>query len=304
MLFLDMFARIEIDKKGEIFMKYVDLHVHSTVSDGTFTPAQLVEEAIRCGLSAFALTDHDTTDGIAEAKNAAKEAQKAGTPVEVISGAELSVAYKKRDIHMVGLFLDTENAKLQNALEKAKESRENRNQKMVENLAKGGFDIDMERLIQTFEKDTILTRAHFARYLFQTKQISSVGEAFRYILSEDGPYYVPREYISPEQAIRLIKQAGGIPILAHPLMYHLPDEELDSLIAMLKEMGLEGIEVFYSANMGFDEGILRRYANKYQLVMSGGSDFHGANKPHISLGTGRGNLHIPYSVLENLKQRL
>lgn len=283
-------------------MKYIDLHVHSNVSDGTFTPSQLVNEAIQCGLSAFALTDHDTTDGVAEALNAAKEAKKAGKNIEVVSGTELSVAYKNRDIHMLGLFLDYTNSTLQNALYKAKESRENRNKKMAENLAKAGFDIDIERLRNNFEEGTILTRAHFAQYLFQTKQISSVDAAFRNILNADGPYYVPRKYIEPEDAIHLIKQAGGIPILAHPLIYHLPEKELDALIAMLKEMGLEGIEVFYSANTGFDEGILRRYANKYNLVMSGGSDFHGTNKPLISLGTGKGNLHIPYSVLENLKK--
>ena len=282
-------------------MKYIDLHVHSNVSDGTLSPSQLVEEAAKCGLSAFALTDHDTTDGVKEALSAAQDLKQTGTSIEVISGAELSVAYKNRDIHMLGLFLDYENVTLQQALKKAKESRENRNQKMVDNLAKGGFDIDMERLRNSFEEDTILTRAHFAQYLFQTKQISSVNDAFRNILNADGPYYVPRKYIEPEDAIRLIKQAGGIPILAHPLIYHLPEKELDDLIAMLKEMGLEGIEVFYSSNTGFDEGILRRYANKYHLVMSGGSDFHGTNKPLISLGTGRGNLCVPYSVLDNLK---
>ncbi|MBD5089584.1 MAG: PHP domain-containing protein [Clostridiales bacterium] len=285
-------------------MKYIDLHVHSNISDGTFTPTQLVEEAIQCGLSAFALTDHDTTDGVAEALDAAKEAKKSGKAIEVISGTELSVAYKNRDIHMLGLFLDYENFTLQKALHKAKESRENRNKKMAENLEKAGFDIDIERLSNFFEEGTILTRAHFAQYLFQTKQIVSVNAAFRNILNTDGPYYVPRKYIEPENAIRLIKQAGGIPILAHPLIYHLPEEELDALIARLKEMGLEGIEVFYSANTGFDEGILRQYANKYNLVMSGGSDFHGANKPLISLGTGKGNLHIPYSVLDHLKKRL
>lgn len=286
-------------------MKYIDLHVHSTVSDGTFTPSQLADEAVRCGLSAFALTDHDTTDGISEALAAAQKARKAGMPIEVVTGTEISVAYKNRDIHMLGLFIDFKNPALQNALLKAKESRENRNQQMAENLANGGFDINIESLRNSFEKDTILTRAHFARYLFKTQQVSSVQDAFQNILHTDSPYYVPRKYMEPENAIHLIKQAGGIPILAHPLIYHLPEGELDSLIASLKEMGLEGIEVFYSSNTGFDEGILRRYANRYDLAMSGGSDFHGTNKPLISLGTGRnGNLHIPYSVLENLKERL
>ena len=127
------------------------------------------------------------------------------------------------------------------------------------------------------------------------------GKTSHIYLNSDGPYYVPREYISPENAISLIKRAGGIPVLAHPLVYHIPEAQLDALIQRLKDAGLMGLEVFYSANTGFDEGIVRRYANKYDLVMTGGSDFHGANKPQISMGTGRGNLKIPYSVLEKLK---
>lgn len=283
-------------------MKYIDLHVHSTVSDGTLSPTELVQEAIRCNLSAFALTDHDTTEGVAEALSAAEQAKQNGTPIEVISGCEFSVGYKDRDIHILGLFLDHTNMTLQKELKKAQLSREERNEKMVTNLANGGFDIDIDRLRNSFAEDTILTRAHFAQYLLTTKQISSINDAFRNILNADGPYYVPREYISPKHAIHLIKMAGGIPILAHPLIYHLPEAELDSLISMLKDVGLEGIEVFYSSNTGFDEGILRRYANRYDLLMSGGSDFHGSNKNQISLGTGRGNLHIPYSVLEKLKE--
>ena len=175
---------------------------------------------------------------------------------------------------------------------------------MAQNLANGGLDIDIERLTASFAPGTVLTRAHFAKYLLETKQIKSISEAFEHYLNADGPYYVPREFISPEDAIQLIKQAGGIPVLAHPLIYHLPEEELDALISRLKDAGLQGLEVFYSSNTGFDEGIVRRYTNKYDLVMTGGSDFHGTNKPQISMGTGRGNLKIPYSVLENLKALL
>lgn len=277
-------------------MKYIDLHVHSNVSDGTFTPAQLVEEAQKCNLAAFALTDHDTTDGVREAQEAAN-----GTSVEVLAGVEISAGYKEKDIHILGLMLDPDYEPLQTSLKKAKLSRETRNEQMAENLAKGGLDIDIDRLRASFEPGTVLTRAHFAKYLLETKQISSISEAFEHYLSADGPYYVPRKYISPEDAIALIKRAGGIPVLAHPLIYHLPEEELDALIKRLKEAGLAGLEVFYSSNTGFDEGIARRYANRYDLIMTGGSDFHGANKPQISLGSGRGNLKIPYSVLENLK---
>lgn len=280
-------------------MKYIDLHVHSTVSDGTFTPTELVTEAKRCNLSAFALTDHDTVRGFEEAKKASE-----GSGVEVIPGVEISAAYKKKDIHILGLLIDPNYEPLKRSLDAALLERDQRNAKMAQNLATGGLDIDIKRLTAAFSPDTVLTRAHFAKFLLETKQIKSINEAFEHYLNADGPYYVPREYISPENAIKLIKQAGGIPVLAHPLVYHLPEEELDALIARLKNAGLEGLEVFYSANTGFDEGIVRRYANKYNLIMTGGSDFHGANKPHISMGSGKGNLKIPYSVLENLKAAL
>lgn len=280
-------------------MKYIDLHVHSTVSDGTFTPTELVAEAKRCNLSAFALTDHDTVRGFEEAKKASE-----GSGIEVIPGVEISAAYKKKDIHILGLLINPNYEPLKRSLDAALLERDQRNAKMAQNLAAGGLDIDIERLTAAFSPGTVLTRAHFAKFLLETKQIKSMNEAFEHYLNADGPYYVPREYISPENAIKLIKQAGGIPVLAHPLVYHLPEEELDTLIARLKDAGLEGLEVFYSSNTGFDEGIVRRYANKYHLIMTGGSDFHGANKPHISMGSGKGNLKIPYSVLENLKAAL
>ena len=282
-------------------MKYIDLHVHSNVSDGTLTPSELVDEAIKNNLSAFALTDHDTTKGVSEALEAAKKATLKGTPIEVVPGVEISAAYKNKDIHILGLFLDIEYEPLQIALDQAIQNRDLRNQKMAQNLKNGGLDNDYETLCSHFPPGTVLTRAHFAKYLYETGQVRSMNSAFDIYLNSDGPYYVPREYISPENAISLIKRAGGIPVLAHPLVYHIPEAQLDALIQRLKDAGLMGLEVFYSANTGFDEGIVRRYANKYDLVMTGGSDFHGANKPQISMGTGRGNLKIPYSVLEKLK---
>ena len=282
-------------------MKYIDLHVHSNVSDGTLTPSELVDEAIKNNLSAFALTDHDTTKGVSVALEAAKKATLKGTPIEVVPGVEISAAYKNKDIHILGLFLDIEYEPLQIALDQAIQNRDLRNQKMAQNLKNGGLDIDYETLCSHFPPGTVLTRAHFAKYLYETGQVRSMNSAFDIYLNSDGPYYVPREYISPENAISLIKRAGGIPVLAHPLVYHIPEAQLDALIQRLKDAGLMGLEVFYSANTGFDEGIVRRYANKYDLVMTGGSDFHGANKPQISMGTGRGNLKIPYSVLEKLK---
>ena len=281
-------------------MKYIDLHVHSSVSDGTLSPTELVTKAVNCNLAAFALTDHDTTDGVAEAMEAAKISTEAGQAIEVIPGVEISAEYKTQDIHILGLLIDPNAEPLHTALKQAVLAREKRNEQMAKNLANGGLDIDIQRLRAAYEPDTVLTRAHFAKYLYETKQIASIEEAFKRYLNPDGPFYVPRKYISPKDAITLIRKAGGVPVLAHPLIYHLPEQELDALIKQLKEQGLGGLEVFYSANTGFDEGIIRRYANRYDLIMTGGSDFHGNNKPQIALGSGRGNLKIPYSVLEHL----
>ena len=302
---MNRLTNIEQWYKKEIFkMKYIDLHVHSNISDGTLSPTELVEEACKCKVAAFALTDHDSVNGVEEAIEAAKNLAKQGQNVEVIAGAEISVAYKNKDIHMLGLFLDHHNSTLIDTLQAAKIERDKRNEKMIQNLADAGLDIDIERIYEKEGKETILTRAHIGKFLYETGQVSSVNDAFKKYLSADGPYYVPRKYLSPQKAIYLIKQAGGIPVLAHPLIYGLPEQELDILIGTLKEQGLEGIEVFYSSNTGFDEGIVRRYANRYNLIMTGGSDFHGANKPAISLGSGRGNLRIPYSVLDNIRTHL
>ena len=206
------------------------------------------------------------------------------------------------DIHILGLLIDPDSPALNASLQQALKERDARNEKMANNLAAAGLSISMEDLRAFFPPNTVFTRAHFAKYLLETGQIGSIADAFNKYLHADSPYYVPREYITPEQTIALIKQAGGIPVLAHPLIYRLPEQELDCLIGRLKEAGLQGIEVFYSNNTGFDEGILRRYANKYDLLPTGGSDFHGSNKPQISLGTGRGNLKVPYSVLDKLKE--
>ncbi len=282
-------------------MKYIDLHVHSNASDGTFSPEDLTEEAWKQNLAAFALTDHDTIQGVKRAVKHSEEMSKNGKNIEVIPGVELSLEYKKRDIHMLGFMIDYENAAFAKALDDAQAERSTRNEKMVKNLSNAGIDITMEELL-TLSGDAVITRAHFGKLLLEKKYVKTLSEAFEKYLGEDGPYYVPRKYISPEDGIDLIRSVGGIPVLAHPMVYQLPEEELDALIHRLKNHGLMGIETIYSNNTESDEDMIRRYADKYDLIMTGGSDFHGTNKPLIHLGTGKGNLKIPYSILETLKE--
>lgn len=280
-------------------MKYIDLHVHSTASDGTLTPSEVVDHAIEVGLSAFALTDHDTLHGVAEAKERAAWHKAQGHPIEVYPGVEISAAYKNRDIHILGLLVDETNEILDRALTSFLENRNRRNDKMLEKFAEHGIELSMEDLTED-APGSVITRAHFARALMKKGIVTSVQEAFEKYVGDDGPCYVAREYMSPEQAIRIIKKAGGVPVLAHPLLYKLPHDELYSLVERLKNAGLKGIEVYYSNNRGQDEVNVKALANHFGLVATGGSDFHGAAKPAIELGSGKGNLKIPYSVLENV----
>jgi 3',5'-nucleoside bisphosphate phosphatase len=284
-------------------MKYIDLHVHSNASDGTLTPAEVVSLAASLSLSAIALTDHDTVAGVAEAQAAALVMSDASNPLRIIPGAEISVAYNGRDIHILGLFLDTKNNALIKTLNEAVAKREERNEKMAANLRGAGIDITVDKL-KAAEGEAVLTRAHFAKYMTEHGFTKSNKDAFDRFLNDSSPYYVPRDYLSPEATIDLIHEAGGLAVLAHPLLYKYNLEQLDVLIALLAGFGLDGIEAIYSLNTGFDEGIIRRYANRYNLAITGGSDFHGMNKPDISLGSGKGNLQIPESLLESLEKRL
>lgn len=281
-------------------MKYIDLHVHSICSDGTFTPEELVDLAIANDLVAFALTDHDTVDGVERAINAAKDRH-----IEVIPGVELSCEYiitptRRKEIHILGYRLDWKQKDLCEALVAVANERDERNRKMCENLSAAGYPIDYPSLVKRFG-NTILTRAHFARFLLEKGAIPSIDSAFKKILAQDGPYFVMREYLTPQKAIDLIKKAGGIPVLAHPLIYKMSVTEIRNMIAELKEYGLQGIEAMYSRNHGTDEAFVRKLADEYGLFITGGSDFHGTNKPDIELGRGEGNLRVPVMLLEKLK---
>ncbi|MBR3470837.1 MAG: PHP domain-containing protein [Lachnospiraceae bacterium] len=283
----------------------IDLHVHSTRSDGTYTPTELVEYAIEKGLTAFALTDHDTTDGLDEAisyANALRAEGKADVP-EVIPGIELSTNIEDTEVHVAGLFIDKENPEFQSYLKEFVASRNLRNVKMCAKLTEIGIPITAEELESAFP-NCILTRAHFASWLREHGYVSSNKEAFDRYLGKRCPCYVPREKITPQKAIALILTAGGIPVLAHPILYRLSDARLEALVATLKEAGLVGIEAIYSTYEPSEERQIRRLAKKYDLLLSGGSDFHGTNKPRIDLGVGLGRLYVPDELLDNMKAYL
>lgn len=281
-------------------MQYIDLHVHSCYSDGTMTPKELVDLAIENNLVAMALTDHDTVDGVAEALDAARDRN-----IQVIPGVELSCEHtispsRKKEIHILGYNLDYTRPELVETLSEVAKERDNRNRQMCENLNAAGFPIDYESLTARFE-GTILTRAHFARFLMEKGAIPSIDFAFKKILAQDGPYFVSRKYLTPQSGIELIKKAGGMPVLAHPLLYKMSVSELHQLLTEAKSYGLLGIEAMYSRNRGNDEAFVRKLAQDFGLFITGGTDFHGTNKPDLEIGKGEGNLRVPVMLLENLR---
>lgn len=304
----------------------VDLHVHSTFSDGTFTPSQLVDYAMEKGLTAFALTDHDTTDGLPEALAYAKklrdsrdadtadavsasmdkaqtrdpQSEKRPAVPEIIPGIELSTDENGSEVHVVGLFIDYENREFAEYLNEFLKSRDDRNRKMCGKLREQGFDVTYEAMLKRFP-DSVLTRAHFSRFLLEHGYVKSIKEAFDRYLGDRCPCYVPREKITPVRAVELIRKAQGIPILAHPILYHMSDARLNALVNKLKDAGLMGIEAIYSTYSPAEERQIRRLAKEHQLLISGGSDFHGENKPGLDLGIGYGKLFVPDEILDELK---
>ena len=286
-------------KKMKTDMKFIDLHVHSNKSDGSFSPRELVSYALEKGLSAFALTDHDTIDGIAEVMEASED-----TDVETIPGIELSTVNEGRDVHILGLFIDTGNQDFLSYLEHFQNSRRLRNEKMCRKLSEGlSIDLTFEKLQSAFP-DAVITRSHYARYLKDTGVVKSAAEAFERYIGDHCPYFIPREKVTPEQGIDLIKKAGGIAVLAHPILYRMSSRKLDALTGRLKESGLDGIEAIYTTYSPSEESQIKDLAKKYDLLISGGSDFHGVNKVNTDLATGRGNLFVPYDYLTMMKDYL
>jgi 3',5'-nucleoside bisphosphate phosphatase len=275
-------------------MEYIDLHVHSTASDGTYTPSELVDLAKNKGLVAFALTDHDTVNGLNEAFKQGKKQN-----VKVIPGIEISAQFNNSDIHILGLNMDYENEEFISAVLDCSKSRDIRNDKIIELMKQDGINISKEGLIKQFGEVSI-TRAHFARFLVENGYVPHKDMAFAMYLNKGKKYYIPRQYVTPLKAIDMIKNAKGHPVLAHPLLYKLGKDRLLSLFDYLKSIGMEGIEAIYSLNTPSDDVWLKKMADNYGYFVTGGSDFHGANKPNIDIGTGKGNLKISSDLLSNI----
>lgn len=273
----------------------IDLHTHTTFSDGTYTPTELVNYAQEKGLTTIAITDHDTTEGVAEAIAAPK-----ARPLEVIGGIEISSMFEEKEIHIVGLFIDINNKTLKNEMELLRESREQRNHLMAEKITECGIPLTYQEVLD-FAKGSVITRAHFAGILLKKGYVASVNEAFARFLGDNCPCFVKRNLPTAQKSIEMIKQNGGIAVLAHPLLYKMGNDRLDYMVKELAKTGITAIEAYYSTHSPSDAKHICTLADKYSLLLSGGSDFHGSNKKDLDLGQGYGSLNVPDEILDKLK---
>ena len=274
-------------------MKTVDLHVHTTASDGTATPTEAVRLAREKGLSAIAITDHDTVSGCGEAMAAGQ-----ALGLEVVPGVELSSRYG-RTIHILGYYLRTESLALTRVLDGIVDERDERNRKMAAMMAADGLPVDYDEMKQRF--GPVIGRPNFGQILVELGYAESVQDAFDRYIEKGQRYYLPRKMLSIERSVEVIREAGGVPVLAHPFQYRLEEKDLRQLIEHCMDHGLLGMECRYSLYDEAQSRYLLSLAKEYGLVPTGGSDFHGANKPHISLGTGTGQLAVPVEWLDGLR---
>jgi predicted metal-dependent phosphoesterase TrpH len=279
----------------------IDLHAHSTASDGSLTPTELVHHAVSLGLRAIALTDHDTIAGNDEAVRAAE-----GLGLELVPGVEMSSSYPTGTMHILGYYVDFRDAGLNTELGRLQRVRAERNMVIIDKLKALGIAIEIEDVASKAGADGQIGRPHFARVLMERGVVGSIDEAFERFLKKGAPAYSAKFRLAPADAISLIRKAGGLAVLAHPFTLHMDDtpERFSALLCELKEMGLTGMEVRYSEHSPAQERLYEDAAERCGLLITGGSDYHGANKEGVELGRGHGELEIPYRLLEALKRAL
>lgn len=275
----------------------IDLHAHSTASDGSLSPTALVARAAECGLGAIALVDHDTTAGVAEAQAAAAEFS-----LELVPGCELSAEFGTGELHLLGLYLDPLSPALAQALGELRTARHARNRIIIDKLKALGARIDYETVLR-LAGDGAVGRPHIAQALVESGFVQTRQDAFNRLIGNGGKAYAPKTVFSPAEAIRLLKAAGASVMLAHPGLLHMAPKSEEALIDELVGHGLDGIEAIYSEHTPAQTDRLLALARRKGLIVSGGSDFHGSAKPHIELGCGRGSLTVPDAVLDAIKAR-
>ena len=274
----------------------IDLHSHSTASDGSDTPAELVRLAVDTGLSTLALTDHDTQEGHAEAADeAAKHA------IELIAGTELSLDYSGGGMHLVVLWLEPGRGPLQDRLGALQDGRRTRNAEIVDRLTSLGLPVTLEEIEEEAGGGSV-GRPHIAAVMLKKGYVPDLRTAFDEWLANDRPAYVGRPRLNPAEAITLARESGAVPILAHPFTLNIHRAApMADLLTEMKRSGLVGLEAIYPSFRRHERDGYTDLANRFDLVASGGSDYHGSYKPGLALGTGYGDLHVPESVLDELR---
>jgi predicted metal-dependent phosphoesterase TrpH len=273
--------------------KTIDLHTHTTYSDGSLTPSELVLAAKEKGLSALAVTDHDTIQGIPEAILAAEQ-----IGMDLIPGVEISVDFNP-EMHILGFFSKLTYKNISESINQLKLNREERNPKIAAKLNELGMEISMKE-VAAEAGGSIIARPHFAAVLVKKGYVSSIKDAFNRYLASGRPAYFKKDKLTPAEGIQSILKAGGVPVLAHPVHLGFGNTQLNRLLGELSAAGLMGIEAYYVDNSKADTGFLLRMAIKYNLLATGGSDYHGKFKPDIELGVGYGSLAIPYECFTKL----
>lgn len=276
--------------------KLIDLHTHSTCSDGSMSPRELVRHAASKGLAAIALSDHDSVSGV---KDAMDEGKKVG--VEVVPAIELSVQ-SETETHILGYYIDIDHPLLKEALDSVMDARNRRTLNTCQKLNDLGFNVTMEEAY-SIAPSGLIGRAHFARIMMEKGYISSVKEGFDKWLGVGRPAYDGSQALTARQAVELIKNIGGYSYVAHPHLIRISDDELRAFLTDLKKYGLCGIEGYYNEYTPEMQKEFQSMAKELGLKISGGTDFHAKMKPHIEIGIGQGNMKIPYSVLENIRER-
>lgn len=267
----------------------IDLHTHSSASDGSFSPEELIDYAIEKGISILALCDHDTTDGINQFI-----AYGANKDINTIPGLEISATWDKGNCHIIGLGIKDDYQPLESILQQIRDSRDNRNIRIIEKLNSLGINITIEQ-VENLAGGNVVARPHIARVMHNSRYVSSVQEAFDNYLAKGAPAYVDRFRLEPGKAVQLLCDAGSTVVLAHPSQLQIPIEELDKLIGKLKPYGLSGIEIYSPYTSDENIPLYIRIAEKQDLFVTGGSDFHGESKPNHFLGYYRKDKPIPES---------
>ena len=279
-------------------MNRIDLHTHSNYSDGSLSPRQLVQLAKETGLRAIALTDHDTVAGVEEALAAGEELD-----IEVVPGVEVSAQHPPGTMHILGYYVQVTNIELLRALQKLQQARADRNPKIIEQLRALGLEITIDEVLDLSGGQ--IGRPHIAKALVNRGYVTSSEEAFSRYLKKGGVAYVEKFRFSPQEAIAMIRRAGGLAALAHPFTLEIGyGEQLTELVSKLQQLGLEGIEVFYHTHTEEMIEIYQEVADRLELVCTGGSDFHGDLQDYSDFGNGLGGHGLDYKLLQKIKEKL